>query len=111
MCARRNSNQVEQEDNEVRDRFIPNCVLKEIQIKRSRKITKWLGERVAHRAIGTSFCKNYNSIARDVILLQNNTVLFNAKNYKINTIFHPVMYDTLLKSSTWLKLQFFFQFF
>ena len=41
-----------------------------------------MGERVAHRAIGTSFCKNYNSIARDVILLQNNTVLLNAKNYK-----------------------------
>ena len=82
MCAKRNSNQAEQEDNEVRDRFIPNCVLKEIQIKRSRKITKWLGERVAERAIGTSFCKNYNSIAKDVILLQNNTVLLNAKNYK-----------------------------
>ena len=41
-----------------------------------------MGERVAHRAIGTSFCKNYNSIASDVILLQNNTILFNAKNYK-----------------------------
>ena len=41
-----------------------------------------MGERVAQRAIGTSFCKNYNSIARDVILLQNNTVLLNAKNYK-----------------------------
>ena len=43
---------------------------------------KWLGERVARRAIGTSFCMNYNSIANDVIPLQNNTVLLNAKNYK-----------------------------
>ena len=57
-------------------------MLKEIQIKQSRKIKKWLGERVAERAIGTSFCKNYNSIASDVIPLQNNTILFNAKNYK-----------------------------
>ena len=73
MNIKRNSNQVEQEDNEVRDRFIPNCVLKEIQIKRSRKITKWLGERVAQRAIGTSFCTNYISIASNVTLLQNNT--------------------------------------
>ena len=62
--------------------LVPNCVLEEIQIKWSRKITKWLGERVAQRAIGTSFCNNYNSIARDVILVQNNTILFNAKNYK-----------------------------